>query len=106
VDRALTVVRGVAEELGHDPEWAPLIVSPKELLGVDAISHEGLSIRLWVRTRPGKHGAVARELRRRLKKAFDAGGIRIGVPLQESVAPGGSKTPLDGAEPSGAGPNA
>jgi small conductance mechanosensitive channel len=108
VDHALAVVRGVAEEMGVDPEWAPHIVNPKELLGVDAISHEGISVRLWVRTRSGRQGAVARELRRRLKRAFDGSGIRIGIPLSESVPPGrpsalpGVREPRDSKKPADA----
>lgn len=39
-------------------------------------------IRIWVKTVPIQQWVVAMELRRRLKKAFDLQGIRIGIPQQ------------------------
>jgi small conductance mechanosensitive channel len=82
VDRALEILREVAETLAQDPEWGPLIINPKELLGVEGVSHSGLVLRIWLRTLPSKQWDVGRELRRRIKIAFDRQDIRIGVPQQ------------------------
>lgn len=82
VDQALDIVRKVSEELASDPKWQPFILNPQEMLGVEAISHSGMVIRIWIRTVPRKDSTVSRELRRRLKKAFDHNHVKIGVPQQ------------------------
>ena len=82
VDRALAVVGRVAEETAHDPQWRALILDAPQLLGVEEISHAGIVIRVWVQTLPFNKEQVARELRRRLKIAFDREDIRLGIPQQ------------------------
>lgn len=82
VDKALAIIREEAHRLAEDEEWRSLILNPEELLGVDNLSHTGIRIRLWMRTLPLKQWAIGRELRLRLKRAFDAYHIQIGVPQQ------------------------
>jgi small conductance mechanosensitive channel len=82
VDQALAVVRGVAEELYHDPEWHPLIIEEPQVLGVEALSHAGLSIRVWIVTAPLQQFAVRREFNRRILIALQHNGIAIGTPQQ------------------------
>ncbi|MEA5447007.1 mechanosensitive ion channel family protein [Leptolyngbya sp. CCNP1308] len=82
VDEALWVVHETAHALASDPEWRYAILNPVEMLGVEGMTHAGLTILLWIRTRPLKQFLVAREFRRRLRIAFDQAGIAIGVPQQ------------------------
>lgn len=82
VDEALGVVHETANAMASDPEWGYAILNPVEMLGIDAMTHAGLTILLWIRTRPLKQFLVAREFRRRLRIAFDKAGIAIGVPQQ------------------------
>jgi small conductance mechanosensitive channel len=86
VDEALWVVHETAQIMASDPEWRYAILNPVEMLGVEAISHAGISILIWIRTRPLKQFLVAREFRRRLRIAFDRAGIAIGVPHQVFTA--------------------
>ncbi|MGB3200399.1 MAG: mechanosensitive ion channel family protein [Nodosilinea sp.] len=97
VDEALWVVHETAHAMASDPEWSYTILNPVEMLGVDAMTHAGLTILLWIRTRPLKQFLVAREFRRRLRLAFDKAGIAIGVPQQAFT---GLST---GSDPSGHG---
>ena len=85
VDRAIAVVERVAQETARDPRWSALILAPHDMLGVEEISHAGIVIRFLLKTLPFKKEDVARELRRRLKIAFDREGIRIGIPQQTVV---------------------
>lgn len=80
VDYALAVVRETAQAMAQDPDWETVILDAQELLGVEQISHSGIVIRIWVRTMPLKQWITARELRRRLKIAFDSHQIQIGIP--------------------------
>ena len=82
VDEALWVVHETAHTMASDPEWHYAILNPVEMLGVDAMTHAGLTIAVWIRTRPLKQFLVAREFRRRLRIAFDQADIAIGVPQQ------------------------
>lgn len=82
VDQALAVVQQTAQHMAQDPTWSYLILDPTEALGVEAITHAGLTLLLWIRTRPLKQFLVAREFRRRLRIAFEQADITIGVPQQ------------------------
>lgn len=82
VDEALWVMHETAHAMASDPEWQYAILNPVEMLGVEAISHAGITILIWIRTRPLKQFLVAREFRRRLRIAFERAGIAIGVPQQ------------------------
>jgi len=93
VDLAIGVVRRTVEELEQDPKWQELILAPHEMFGVDSISHAGIIIRFRLQTVPFKKEDVARELRRRLKIAFDREGIRIGMPQQAVVVRGTAGQP-------------
>uniref|UniRef100_A0ACD5GQ24 Uncharacterized protein n=1 Tax=Desertifilum tharense IPPAS B-1220 TaxID=1781255 RepID=A0ACD5GQ24_9CYAN len=61
------------------------------MLGIDQISHMGVLIRVWIKTKPLEQWSVAREYRRRLKIALDQQGIAIGVPQQSLWLPNSSE---------------
>ena len=79
-DRIVDVVRNVAQELMQDPAFAPSILEPIEVLGVDAFKASEVTLRFRIKTLPLRQWDVGRELRRRIKKAFDAHGIQIPGP--------------------------
>ena len=79
-DRIVDVVRNVAQELMQDPAFAPSILEPLEVLGVDAFKASEVTLRFRIKTLPLRQWDVGRELRRRIKKAFDAHGIQIPGP--------------------------
>jgi small conductance mechanosensitive channel len=58
-------------------EWAPSVQSEPELLGVEALSADGVTIRVTVRTEPGRQWALQRVLREEIKIALDDAGIEI-----------------------------
>ncbi|MEX0892299.1 MAG: mechanosensitive ion channel family protein [Gemmatimonadota bacterium] len=80
VDHVMEVMRAVGEELLQDPDFGPLLVDPPEVPGVQAFADSAVVIRMVAKTLPLKQWDVARELRRRLKKRFDAEGIEIPFP--------------------------
>ena len=79
-DRIVDVVRSVAEELMRDPAFAPSILAPLEVLGVDAFKASEVTLRFRIKTLPLRQWDVGRELRRRIKKAFDAHAIQLPGP--------------------------
>jgi small conductance mechanosensitive channel len=82
VDRAITVVKQVGEDMTSDPAWKDKIPEPPDVLGVDEIGNNGITLRVWIKTLPLQQWNVAREFRRRLKRSLDDEGIAIGLPQQ------------------------
>lgn len=79
-DRIVDIVRGTADELRQDPKFGPHILEPLEVLGIDAFKASEVTLQFRIKTLPLKQWDVGRELRRRIKKAFDANGIQIPTP--------------------------
>ncbi|MFN2446663.1 MAG: mechanosensitive ion channel family protein [Vicinamibacterales bacterium] len=76
-DAGVAAVHAAAHELVADPAWAPHILEPLEVLGVDAFGESHITLKFRIKTVPLKQWDVGRELRRRVKKAFDARGIKM-----------------------------
>lgn len=84
LEQAMAVIKQVAQDMQHDPGWGEFIVEDPTVLGVDAFGDNSITIRLLIKTQPGKHRDIEREYRRRLKAAFDQAGIDIPFP-QRSI---------------------
>jgi small conductance mechanosensitive channel len=80
VDEVIRVVRQVDEELRSDSAFAPDILEPIEILGLDRFADSGVIIKARIKTKPIKQWNVGREFNRRLKKRFDELGIEIPLP--------------------------
>ena len=80
VTRVQDLLREVGAGLHDDPEWGLLVMEPPEVWGVEALSADSVVVRLVVKTVPLEQWSVARELRRRIKAAFDANGVEIPFP--------------------------
>jgi small conductance mechanosensitive channel len=79
-DAVVGVLTAVGTELAADPVFGPSVLAPLEVLGVDAFADSQVTIKIRIKTIPLKQWEVGRELRRRIKKAFDARGIEIPFP--------------------------
>ncbi len=79
-DAVTDVLREVGAELAADPLYENAVLEPLEVLGVDAFEDSQVTIKIRIKTVPLKQWDVGRELRRRIKKAFDAKQIEIPFP--------------------------
>ena len=79
VDDARAVIETVGHELREDPAWRHRIPAEPEVWGVEALTGDRVVIRVVVRTVPLAQWDVARELRARLKTAFEAAGVELAV---------------------------
>jgi len=70
-NRALDILKQVGDELGQDPKFAPVLMAPLEVMGVDRLGERGAVIRARLKTLPSKQTFVGRELNRRVKQQFD-----------------------------------
>jgi small conductance mechanosensitive channel len=77
LDDTTRTIEQVAHDLYADAHWAPKILEPPEVWGVEELGPDGIRVRLVAKTRPLEQWKVARELRARLKVAFDQAGIEV-----------------------------
>jgi moderate conductance mechanosensitive channel len=80
VDTASRVIKEVADGVWQDVELGSSILEEPEVWGVEALGADGINIRLVIKTKPSEQWKVMRELRARLKAAFDEAGIEIPFP--------------------------
>jgi small conductance mechanosensitive channel len=80
IDRAIEIMTQVAAKMQSEPLWQEKFLEPVEILGVDEISHEGILLRLLIKTQPSQQWSVGREFRLRVKHALDEAGIAVALP--------------------------
>lgn len=78
--QALTLLDAIAQQMYSEPEWRERMPNPPQVLGVDHLSHEGMLLRVWIKTAPLQQWAVGREFRYRVRMAFEDHQIQIGKP--------------------------
>jgi moderate conductance mechanosensitive channel len=84
-DQALKVLKEVAHRLYEDPAWHDKLVDEPMVLGIDHVSHSGMTLTTWIQTKPAQQWAVGREFRLRVRRALGANGIEIGIPQYYSL---------------------
>jgi small conductance mechanosensitive channel len=84
IAHATDVIKRTADELCAEPDFAHLMLGDPEVWGVENLGADSVTIRLVLKTEPNEQFAVTRELRARIKGAFDEAGIEIPFP-QRSV---------------------
>lgn len=87
IDRALQVLKGVAESMKKDMEE---IVDGPNILGVSAFGESGVTITVVATTKPMAQWGVERELRKRIKESFDREKINISYPTRVIVTKSGN----------------
>ncbi len=85
VDRAMQVMLETAKRMREEKPTE--IIEEPTMLGVDKLGASSITLRLLAKTAPNKQIDVGRELRRRIKLAFDQEGINTPGPVQQLVLP-------------------
>jgi moderate conductance mechanosensitive channel len=94
LEKARKLIKQIGLELQKDPEFAPLILEPLKMQGVDAFGDFAVQIRMKMMTLPGENFVIRRQALAMIKKAFDANGIKFAFPTVQVAGE---------AEPTGAG---
>ena len=71
VERAIEVARDVATDAASREPLSKDVLEPPEMLGVDQITSDTITLRLTVKVRPSKQWSVQRRLRAAIKRAYD-----------------------------------
>jgi len=80
LNEAISIIKRTADDLWTDASWRGLILEEPDVWGVEAFADSSILIRLVLKVVPAQQWAVSRELRLRLKAAFDDAGIEIPFP--------------------------
>ncbi len=80
LEKVKTLIKQIGKELAQDPEFAPHIIAPLKMQGVDEFGDFAIQISMKMMTRPGEQFVIRRRAYAMIKKAFDANGIRIAFP--------------------------
>lgn len=83
IKTATNLIQEVAEKMYEEEKWQEKILEPADILGIEKVSHDGIMIRLLIKTLPAEQWAVGREFRYRVKEALDKAGISLGIPQRE-----------------------
>ncbi len=75
ISAAIRVIQETADAMWHDDAWRDAILEKPEVWGVEELGARSVKIRLVVQTLPLQQWRVARDLRARIKAAFDEAGI-------------------------------
>ena len=95
---AMATMKDTADGMAADPAWAAMILEPPEIWGVQQFADSSIAIRMVIKTEPAQQWAVNRELRLRLKEAFDRNGIEIPFPQRTMWYRGDGPGAPDGTE--------
>lgn len=79
-DHASRVIERVASEMAEEEDYRDMFLATPEVWGVERLAADSIDIRLVIKTTPGDQYGIGRELRRRLKRAFEEEGIEIPFP--------------------------
>ncbi|WP_218081232.1 mechanosensitive ion channel family protein [Anthocerotibacter panamensis] len=80
LDQTLQLLQKVGQAMRQEEAFSRVILDDLQVLGVEDLSETGVVIRVLFKTQPGRQFEVMRELRRRIKLAFDQAGIYIPFP--------------------------
>ncbi len=79
-DRVVAAMRETADRLRAEPDFAPLMLEPLEVAGVDRFADSSVIVKARIKTLPGQQWKVGREMNRRLKVRLGELGIEIPFP--------------------------
>ena len=106
-DADLEQVRQIVVEVGNDmyndPVTQTMMLGRPVFAGVDAVSGEAVYVRIVAKARASHQVTLTRELRERLKNAFDRNGVVVPI-LARPVSYGLDGTPLPPGTPPPAAP--
>jgi small conductance mechanosensitive channel len=85
LQRAIQVLEEGVQEFGQDPEMAPYLIEPPQVLGPQSLGDWAITVRVMVKTQPGEHLEVARKLRAFILALCEREGIELPYPRQEML---------------------
>ena len=83
LDRVLAVLNATVDAFAADPDVAPQLMERPQVLGPLTLGDWAVTVRVMVKTLPGKQWGVAVDLRKRILGVCEREGITLPYPRQE-----------------------
>ena len=80
IPRVQTLIGETAEAMAAEDDWSEKILEAPTVAGVESMTGTSVTIRVIVKCAPNEHFGVQRELRERIKAAFDREGVQAPPP--------------------------
>ena len=89
IDAVMAVMQEVGEAMKQDAEYAPMILEPVEIFGVENFTDTTVTIKARLKTQPSMQHRIGREFRRRLKNGLQRAEIVpiVSAALTKSTEP-------------------
>jgi small-conductance mechanosensitive channel len=88
LEKARKLIKEVGRQLAADPEFAPHILEPMKMQGVEQFGDYAIQIRMKMMTKPGEQFVIRRKALALIRKTFNENGINFAQPTVQ-VAGGG-----------------
>lgn len=80
IDAARKLIKKIGIELAADPDFAPWVIEPIKMQGVQEFGDYGIVLRMKVTTKPGGAFGMKRKFYMKVNKAFKENGIELPLP--------------------------
>ncbi len=80
LDQVFDALREIGRLVQEEPEIAPHIKEPFDIVGVTSLGESAITVRMWAKVGPLQQWAIESALRKRAKEVFDARGIEMPFP--------------------------
>ena len=81
VPRVQSLIADTAQAMYDEDDWRPKLLEVPTVAGVESVTGTSVTIRVTAKCTPNDHWSVQRELRERIKEAFDREGVRVPPPV-------------------------
>ena len=88
LDRIRTIIEAIADDMDDDPAYDDVLLGRPEFGGVESVSGDAVFIKIFAKAAPEQQTTLAREIRERVKNAFDKAGVRVPVLVRPYPTPG------------------
>ncbi len=88
LDRIRSIIENIADDMDTDPAYDDVLLGRPEFAGVESVSGDAVFIRIVAKSAPEQQVVLAREIRERVKLAFDRAGVRVPVLARPYPTPG------------------
>ncbi len=79
LEKVRVVIDRVGKEMLDDPAFAGMLLGAPQYAGVEQVAGDAIFVRIVAKTAPDQPTQTAREIREKIKGAFDKAGIRVPV---------------------------
>lgn len=76
LETVIPLIRDVVHRVDESPEWHDILLEEPQVVGVESIAAGVVTVRIVVKTAPEQQYGISREIRERVKAAFDEHGIK------------------------------